>query len=86
MEILILQSKKQHANLSISTVSNPNPSPLHRELLTLVRVMLNWMVRITTRISKLPKEISVKERSVYQLMFFRICGEKEFKARSHEEL
>lgn len=40
---------------------------------TLVRVMLNWMVRMTTRMSKLPSEISVNDLSVYQVMFFSTC-------------
>lgn len=40
---------------------------------TLVRVMLNWMVRITTRMSKLPREISVSDLSVYHETFFNIC-------------
>lgn len=39
---------------------------------TLVRVMLNWMVRITTRMSKLPREISVSDLSVYHATFFNI--------------
>lgn len=35
--------------------------------------MLNWMVRMTTRMSKLPSEISVNDLSVYQVMFFSTC-------------
>lgn len=41
--------------------------------LTLVRVILNWMVRMTTSMSKLPSEISVNDRSVYHEMFFNTC-------------
>lgn len=41
--------------------------------LTLVRVMLNWMVRMTTRMSKLPSEISVKVLSEYHETFFNTC-------------
>lgn len=55
-------------------------SEVHK--LTLVRVMLNWMVRMTTRMSKLPSEISVNDLSVYHEMFFNICerdGDKAFK-------
>jgi len=37
---------------------------------TLVLVMLNWMVRMTTRMSRLPREISVNVRSEYHEMFF----------------
>lgn len=44
--------------------------PLWRAGLTLVRVMLNWMVRMTTRMSKLPREISVRDLSEYHVMFF----------------
>lgn len=40
---------------------------------TLVRVMLNWMVRMTTRMSKLPREISVRDLSEYHVMFFSTC-------------
>lgn len=40
---------------------------------TLVRVMLNWMVRMTTRMSKLPREISVSDLSEYHVMFFSTC-------------
>lgn len=45
--------------------------------LTLVRVMLNWMVRMTTRMSKLPSEISVNDLSVYHEMFFNTWNKRE---------
>lgn len=45
--------------------------------LTLVRVMLNWMVRMTTRMSKLPSEISVNDLSVYHEMFFNIWNNRK---------
>lgn len=45
--------------------------------LTLVLVMLYWMVLITTRIRRLPREISVKTRSEYQVIFFSICDREE---------
>lgn len=49
---------------------------------TLVRVMLNWMVRMTTRMSKLPSEISVSDLSAYQEMFFSTC-ERKWDSRRH---
>lgn len=37
--------------------------------------MLNWMVRITTRMSKLPREISVNDLSEYHVTFFKTCDD-----------
>lgn len=51
---------------------------------TLVRVMLNWMVRMTTRMSKLPSEISVNDLSVYHEMFFSTC-ERQRERQSNEK-
>lgn len=42
--------------------------------LSLVLVILYWMVLITTRIRRLPREISVKTLSEYQVMFFNITS------------
>jgi len=50
--------------------------------LTLVRVMLYWMVLITTSIRRLPSEISVKTRSAYQVIFFNIWENKKKEQRS----
>jgi hypothetical protein len=46
-------------------------------ILTRVLVILYWMVLITTRIRRLPREISVKTLSEYQVMFLNICNKEE---------
>lgn len=49
---------------------------LATKYLTRMRVMLNCIVRTTTRISSPPKVISVKFRSLNQVTFFSVCKKK----------
>lgn len=41
--------------------------------LSRIFIILYWMVRMTTRIKRPPKDISEMERSVYQVMFLNTC-------------
>lgn len=68
-------SKKSllHRTVTYASFTNVQTSSSPCVNFTLVRVMLNWMVRITTRMSKLPREISVSDLSVYHVTFFNIC-------------
>lgn len=73
VEILVLlrvEAHKRNAVTFLEIVPVPAGDPAG---LTLVRVMLNWMVRMTTRMSRLPREISVSDLSEYHVMFFSTC-------------
>lgn len=70
VEILILLRMKTTNKCATFTVLQTSPLPSLVCRPTLVRVMLNWMVRMTTRMSKLPREISVSDLSEYHVMFF----------------
>lgn len=70
VEILVLLRTENTNKCETFTVLKTSPLPSLGCKPTLVRVMLNWMVRMTTRMSKLPREISVSDLSEYHVMFF----------------